>query len=408
MPSEIVVRERSSLQLEPTQYRLLEECADTWKLRSAGVIELQRTGRHAQAIRAGNFVGHAILGEQVLVIDEKIRGALAGLLSASSNVDGKLIDVPAGVDSHSDLIHFFVARFVELLSAYVSAGRERRYVRRIEHTSIPRGKILLSESIRLAAVGRADRVVVARSDLSANTDVNRLLALGLRAADRILSGHGSSSSLSRVRAMAMLFEDADIQRLQRYSFALLDQEFSRVLAAESGGPRKAALQLSRILALHFGLSVRAEDTAPFTWLVNLESLFEQATRAALAASAPEYDLLVSDWRSTHEYLLNEERYRAEPDIVFRSQNRACAIADTKYKSLDGSPQHDDIYQLLAHADAYDVPLAMLIYPGEKFSEQALGESPSGKLITVVEIRPTHLTGDARTLLAGARRALSGL
>jgi 5-methylcytosine-specific restriction endonuclease McrBC regulatory subunit McrC len=408
MPSELVVRERSSLQLDPTPYRLLEESADAWKLIRAGVIELQRTSRHTQAIRAGNFVGHAILGEQVLVIDEKIRGALAGLLAASSNVDGKLIDVPAGVDSHSDLIHFFVARFVELLSAYVSVGRERRYVRRVERTSIPRGKLLLSESIRLAAVGRADRVVVARSELSADTDVNRLLALGLRAADHILSGHGSSASLSRVRALAMLFEDADIHRLQRYSFALLDQEFSRVLAVEASGPRKAALQLARILTLHFGLSVRAEDTAPFTWLVNLESLFEQATRSALAASAPEYDLLVSDWRSTQEYLLNEDRYRAEPDIVFRSHNRARAIADTKYKSLDGSPQHDDVYQLFAHADAYDVPIAMLIYPGEKFTEQSLGASSSQRLVTVVEVRPTHLTEDAQALLAGLRLALSRL
>src|ERR1051326_5129570 len=135
MSNEIIVRERSSAELDPATYEFLENDKHAWQLIQAGVIELHRTGRHNRSLRAVNYVGHAVIRDRVLVISEKIPGSFAGLLSVCANVDGRLIDVPAGVSSQSELVQFFVSRYVDAVSAYVFAGREKHYQRRVECTS---------------------------------------------------------------------------------------------------------------------------------------------------------------------------------------------------------------------------------------------------------------------------------
>src|SRR3954464_10150329 len=113
MPNEIVVRERSSTDVDAETYHFLETNEHAWQLIQAGIIELHRTGRHNRSLRAANYVGHAIIRDRVLVISEKIAGSFAGLLSVSANVDGRLIDVPAGVSSESELVQLFVSQYVD-------------------------------------------------------------------------------------------------------------------------------------------------------------------------------------------------------------------------------------------------------------------------------------------------------
>jgi 5-methylcytosine-specific restriction endonuclease McrBC regulatory subunit McrC len=400
--TQVLGRERTSVSISASDYRYLELHEDFWKLAAAGVATLERTAPKRFALKASSFVGHSLIGDCELRIEEKIPGALAGLLEATGDLDARIAESPALADRQGRVIETLAERFLDSLSRYLLAGREKRYVTQSFEAGLPRGKVDLGRTMRLRARGRADLLAFRADVLSADLTTNRLLGLGLQALDHALgSWRAGTPLLTRARTLGVLFEDIGWTPMTRWSIDRLATAFEMAMTDASSVNLKALLSFARVFALHFGIGPAAEVQSPVSWFVNLEALFEDAVRAALrraaAVSAPV--VTVTDWRVERRHVLETpHRFLAEPDVVISTSAGSIAILDAKYKEFNGRPDAGDVYQLLAHARAYGVRAGVLIYPSASFDLKHLGTAQGFCELYAAQLSLTNLVADGLLLL----------
>jgi hypothetical protein len=256
--------------------------------------------------------------------------------------------------------------------------------------------------MRLCAGGRADLLSYEAERLSPDVLENRLLGLGLGALDRtVASWTEARNLLSRVRTVAVLFEDVRWPEMATWSHDRLDEVFA--FALNTAPPALTTLlELARMFALHFGIGFALDAEAPVAWFVNLESLFEDAVRQSLATAAGRIGqgLRVYDWEKAARYVFvaPEQLYRAEPDAVVLRGGNVAAVLDMKYKELDGDPDSADVYQILAHARAWETGEAVLVYPGDTYVSRLVGTTAEGTRLRIVRLNLVSLAGDAEALL----------
>lgn len=398
----LTVRERSSRTLTSRQWAKLEGDAAFWRLVDDRIVALEHTGRSTRSLRAYSFVGKAVLSECVIRIDEKVPGSLGSLLLFSEHPHAKLSDSPGHVTETDFILMAFVDRFLQMVERYLVFGRRKEYVTRGFRGAIPAGKIKVPATMRLWARGRRDQLYFERSELSPVNLANMLIGLALYVVEGILAASSEDRKRrERVRTNAMFFEDVGWQRLIRLPLREIDR-MSRQLH-ELSLELQSLVVLARLLALHFGTnSLSLGETIPFSWFVNLESLFEDCFRKAMIIAAPEFNLSASDAKIGEQYIFPDQRvFRAVPDVVVAAGRIPLAVLDMKHKDLDKSPSNPDIYQLMAHARAWEVRKAALVFPSNEFSETDLGMS---RLAVAIQV----FTVDIGDLLDSAKQVISSM
>ena len=402
---EVVARERSSVPLTAEEYRHLESHEDFWCLVDTGVMSLERSASRRFGLKAYGFVGQAFVGDRLLRIEEKIRGALASMLSEAAEIEARIASPPAFADRSGYVVHQIAERFLDGVSQYVTAGRQKRYRRDSFEAGLPRGKVDLGRTMRLRAHGRNDLLAFSADVLTADHPLNRLLGLGLNAADAICASWPDAAEFRlRARTLAVLFEDVAWPQIAPWRHDRLDDAFQAIMGGtETPAVLVTTLSLARLLVLHFGVGPRFEEHAPVSWFVNLETLFEDAVRGALRQVA-QSPVKVTDWKPYRRHVLTEpsrEAFRAEPDMVVSAASGPVAVLDAKYKDVeDGAkPSPQDVYQLLAHARAFGVSASVLVYPGSDFAMWPVGDTPEGHRLFAARVSLTDLASSARALIS---------
>ena len=159
-----------------------------------------------------------------------------------------------------------------------------------------------------------------------------------------------------------------------------------------------ALSYARALVLNLGAWPLVEDhLIPESYFLNLETLFEDAVRQVATEAAN--DLTVSRGASLVRPLFTDRPavYLADPDLVLSRHVGPCVVADCKYKDLQGLPDHSDVYQLVAHAQAFGSSMAVLIYPGETYTLEPLGTTTGGVSVSWATVRIPQLETDVASL-----------
>ena len=395
-PTPILARERSLLPLSEGEYRFLENDAGCWALIEGGLLSLERTRRAEYGIKAGPFVGQAVLGNRLLRIEEKIPGALQGLFHFSELPYTRLVETPSFIDTESVFLRSLAKKFLDLLDVYLRVGRLKMYERRTLVGSMPHGAILFPQTARLWAKGRRDQVAYRFNELSSSNFPNQSIGLALSILDGMMTDEDDRRD--RVRTASMLFEDSRWQSLLIRSREELEIAFQNL-------PREAdrirsLLALSRLLVLHFGVTAAVTDQRmDYSWFVNLESLFEESVLRAVCLAAPTFSMIGTDWRAENRYILTDkDRYRTKPDIILWKRGIPFAVLDAKYKSDEEEPAHDDMYQLLAHAQAWGVDRAALIYPSDSPSCVLLGTAVGGVRIWAARFNVRDLLCSAKEVI----------
>lgn len=393
----INVQERGATDLRRDQYLALESSPEFWSLVDAGILSLERGKRRRFGLKAGPHVGQAIIGNFLIRISEKIPGALLGLLKFADEPDVRLQTPDSFADPDGEFLRPFVDRFLELLDGYLVAGRRKVYLPVTETGSIPRGKLLVSKTMRRWAVGRTDQVVFVRDELSPRTFINQLIGLAIQAAGGSLAFDTDEVRRRRLRTAAILFEDSGWHTIRHLPLRDLERRYHET--QRDWGQYATLGAMTRLLALHFYGSIeRSPEKAPASWFVNLETLFEDCVRQAVRAAADKPAASATDWRAERRYVVVGSRpYRAEPDIVLWQDYEPLAVLDAKFKDLDTTPQNADVYQLLAHAHAWQVTEAALLYPSDQFDAQSIGVSASGVTVRCLQMNCRDLYGSARSL-----------
>lgn len=412
----ISVREQSATDLNAADWKHLQASRSFWELMDAGIVSVAHVGRAHTVLSTGPFVGQAVIDGILLRIEEKIAGSLPALLRMALHADARVVHATSFIEDNDVALRSLVDEFLNLLDQYIVHGRRKVYVSTRQRSGIPRGKISVEDTMRLWSKGRRDQVIYDLHELSPAVFLNQLIGLALFRLDGLLSGFTADQHRRRrLRTAALLFEDARWHPLAAQSLARLDEQYALWLSAgERFGPLAA---LARMFALHFGVATTVtEESIPVSWFVNLETLFEDCVRRAIAVAAKEVNLRVTDGRSVWRYVLHrQQRFRTEPDIVIWSGERAVAVVDAKYKSIEAGPSSPDIYQVLAYADSWSVSEVALVYPGDETSHRILGWTADGVRVAQFAVNVRDLLNSARSIVgltlgtdASTRRAAAPL
>ena len=404
----IRLTDRSTQPISKELYSMLGNSPEFQKMIDIGAVSLVRSKKNPYAVRASSYVGTAVLEKGYrLIIAEKFPGTLRALLNWVVPRDLRLADLPAQYASGMDFLRLLAERFLDCLGSYLSRGRLKEYRANLEQSFMPAGRIDVQRTAMLAATGKVAQIAYWRSELSADLELNRLLAFSLFCISRwTWSDTGLPAIVARARRIAALFEDVRWLHLAALPSGDLSDVFENVLLdTRINGELRDAVLLARVLMLYLGgVPEDFRASAPHSVLINLEPLFEEATRRALAGVLPQ--CTVREGEALKKRLFDGEAgtYEVNPDIVAGATGRIFVVADCKFKSLKGSPQHDDVYQVFAHATALECRQALIIYPGDDLRITDHGVSHSGVRLCSALVRPTLLGEDlAQTMAALGRQ-----
>jgi 5-methylcytosine-specific restriction endonuclease McrBC regulatory subunit McrC len=399
----IDVRERSTQSVTRAQFELMERNEAFWKLVEAGVVTLVRSRETPFGLRANALVGDALIDQNTkLRINEKTDGALKSLLLWSLPEDLRSVAITSPIASNGTILSIFAARFLEMLAAYLQKGRQKLYVRNWERSSLPRGRLDIAATIRLRARGNLTQVAQHRFVLSGDVLANQLLAAAVHEAEALLrSDSRNSEVLAAARLYSPILADVDAFRILRSTQRARADLFERALSEGRGfAELHNALLFARPLVLHSGIWASAvEGSVPDAYFLSLESLFEDAVRTVVRGlTSSQYKVVKGASLRPALFRALPERYIADPDIVFVSDQFKTVVADCKYKDLESTPSHSDVYQLLSHCTCLASNTGVLIYPGEISSCNKLGTTVGSVDVWCITARPTHLSEDLQQSL----------
>lgn len=352
--------------------------------------------------RAGRYIGQIPVNDRVM-IDVSPRVPFANL----ERVLGVAGKAPLSLAPHTrpyaehaistpSLLQSLAESLVDALAAVEAEGLHRQYLRRIADTSFPRGRILVSETVRRHhARGMHHRAAVSWFEPSVDTPPNRCVKHALWYLARRFQGARRSPENRRLLA--------DLNRLYlMFGGVSPDPALGFLSDPLVEDPRglpsnrayyERALRLAAMIARGSGVAFgrRGGEVELASLAVNLEDAFEEYLRLTLASgfrdSLP--GVRVLDGNRTGQDGGGKNLYDtdgpddlgtespATPDIVLRrskggdSEGECPAVFDVKYKIYKPRADRDDVNQTVTYAASYGAPVAVIAHPHQEKAERGL-------------------------------------
>lgn len=396
----IRVPERGYTDIDSQTWSVLQGSPDFLRLYAARIVEIAYRPNGQVRLKGTCYVGHAICGTVLIEFCEKVENSLSVLLEFASCETFKLAKAKSATSKIGGLAVLLASQYVDAVAAYASSGRKFEYGAINSTGPLAGGKLNMTKTIQLRAKGFGHLLAFQKNVSVFNTLANRVVLTALAEVEQLASFEIFPDHLiAKSRGLSMLFGDCrDHETLYRER-SYFAKEASRL--SQSPGDRvfQDMMALASVLLSHesFDSSSGRSTNLPRTWFLNLERLFETAVRNILIELCP--GVSVRHGGKSPQAIFSAERqvYRANPDIVIKSTSKILGVGDVKYKIYDGSAGNSDVYQLLAHAEAFEANSAFLIFPGDSYSYRSLGESRGGIDVTFFSIRFGYLSEDIATL-----------
>jgi len=398
------VPERGKADVSGAAWKEMSRSPIFWSLVERGVVSVEQLRAGRVRLCGGCYVGRSRVSDGVVLeLHEKVPGSLSSLLRFASGADFRVEHIPGPSSELGSLIALLIAHFVEAVRRYAARGRRFQYDKEPMKGSLVGGRLDVTRTIRLWARGLRHLAAFEKNVVSFDLPINRTVLAALREVERI----GRLIALprdvvARVRAMAMLFDDCRTVDVLFGTRADAARRADALASAASDKVIADMLALAAIVLSHESFehdSARA-GTAPRSWFLNLETLFERAVRETMrVAVAP--GGAVSSGRSAPLPIFppKSDTFRANPDLVLRrSVVSSVYIGDVKYKQWGGVPAASDVYQLLVHAAAFHSTDAFLVFPFDSFAARLLGDAVTGARVRLYGLDVRELDSQVRRLL----------
>jgi hypothetical protein len=363
----------------------------------AGVARAVET-RLGIELRVGSYVGRLIIPDRATIdIEEPYPGTVATCLAITTS--GRKAGDQTSPSSRTMVSPWSAVaiRFQELLSAYVLHGIERRYISEMVTTSRPRGRIDIASTItRVRSRGREDQVTCTPRILTEDTPLNRVISAAAVRAEQLLLREGITGTLRNVRLASMAL--SGVRRDVIPDFAAARNSLEIRHADRDALLSLAELLVSGVPTLPSG--ERQDPDHPMTAWINAELLFEEAIRSiaravvgdsgSVRAGRGDGVTLFQRWPQDPA----TPRKSADPDVVIRHKN-GILLLDAKHSRHDEDFTEDELYQLIAHAGAYQALAAALVIPSRDKNWAAtrwIGRDQNGVAYYTVSVDPTSATG----------------
>lgn len=332
-------------------------------------------------ISIGPFVGQLVVpGALTIDILELVPGTAAALLPLT--VGGRRIGDQISSRGASSTMPWLpmATRFVSLLSQYAEGGIDRRYLRKEVNSPFARGRVNVGRSLKKhRARGRANVLNCSIGQLTDDGHLNRVLLSAATKAEVLLRGTAHNSELRALRHILRSF--GAVAMLAHVEVASAREE--ALSAVRPVSPE--LIDIAEILIRGItAVSTDLEETQPVSTWINLDSVFEQAVRRLITRATVDPVHFGGD--DEIPLLRGGEGFGAEPDIVVETAGGRL-IFDAKYRRHGARVGRHELYQLMAHADAYGADEAALIVPrlSDHDGDRFLGRDSRGCTYRVVVV-----------------------
>lgn len=394
----VYVPERGFTDVDQDVWLTLQASADFRRLHAGGIVDVAYRPFEKIRLKGTCYVGHAICGDVLLVFCEKVEGALSALLAFASHNAFKVKKAQSASSELSELIVLLVEQFLDAATTYASSGRKFQYTKIKSSGSLAGGKIDITKTIQLRSRGLGHLLAFEKNVVDYKTPINRVLLAALLEVENISSLLELPKSLiSTSRSLSMFFSDCQDHEILYRERSFLADEALRLAESQSDDLIMDIMSLASVMLTHesFDSSSGQPPGLPRTWFLNLENMFETAVRNILIKICTDASISRGEVAPKPIFDDQQRQYRANPDIVVLPSSGDTAIGDVKYKIFEGSASATDVYQLLAHAEAFGAKKSFLIFPGDSYFARDLGRT-RGKIQTVFfSVRLPNLESDLK-------------
>lgn len=250
------------------------------------------------------------------------------------------------------LLEIFINQFLVSVQAIVKRGLRSDYVATQENLPALRGKILISQHIRLNTFCR-DRFFTEHDLFTANRPENRLLHISLR---KVLTMTRSQDNQRLARELCFVFDE-----VPESSNILRDIENIRL--DRGMNYYEHALEWAKLILSGLSpLTGTGENRAP-SLLFPMEALFEAYVEKHLRKQLRAGHILKAQARSKYLVMhLKQNWFQLKPDLLVKDcKDKNVLVLDTKWKLLDATKNNSrekyqlsqsDFYQLFAYGHQY--------------------------------------------------------
>ena len=255
---------------------------------------------------------------------------------------------------HSDLLELLIGLFANRSLDAVRRGLPRRYVGREEDLQLLRGRLHVVRQITTLAA-RPDVLACRYDELSEDTPLNRVLKAAVVRLARVTRSAANARLLAELAARLESVGDSSAPleepvRLDRTNTAYHDLH-----------------QLARLFLSGDWQSTASGQSLGFSLLFPMPELFEKFIGRCLRRALAPWPVRLQS--RGHSPLQDDEGalFELRPDAVIDTPSGP-VVLDTKWKKLASNGDRklgvseDDIYQMLAYAQAYEAKRLVLLYP----------------------------------------------
>jgi len=319
-----------------------------------------------KSLVAQNFVGVVNLGRDQVEILPKIEGEvpqvrhnLVRMISTVLNLS--LYDSDASkVEKHTgSILEVLIGLFCQKLWQSVRRGIVRQYEVRNENLAMLRGRISMSEQIRLN-IARPDRLACVFDEFSENNPLNQALKAALQVLRRVAKTQANQRNLAE---LLFCFQDVD-----DVMPATID--WSKAGTNRLSARYKPLLAIARLFIEGRSPDVVSGSGDGFALLFDMNQLFESYVGVVAKRVFAKDGLKVTlqgPTRHLARVASGSPVFQLKPDIVARSDDGIAFIIDTKWKRLKEQVYREgvtssDVYQMYAYSTQYASPDVLLLYP----------------------------------------------
>ncbi len=411
---QIAVAERRRRVLSEPERLALDASEELWDLSSRGLFSVRRSGFGSYEIAGNQYVGRATAPGVELVIAEKVEGTLPALISAATSGMVRVERAPSPTAEFDRIARLLVEEFTAAAGRYIASRRAPRYRYTPDSGPVLAGSLDMPATMRLQAAGRIDQFAFRRGEIVRDAPLDQLVLAGLDELGRA----SRALELSPETVFEARWLAGALAEVRTEAFSRLDQAELLSIADSIAADRDSLIEdadlarLASVVLLHqgFGGAETGEETAPRSWFINLERLFEQAVRQTLARLLPTGVVDKGSRFERRMFVGGADSSRTNPDLVVDGGGRLLAVGDVKYKSLSEADaegrgfnerergSRPDLYQLLVHAASLSCRKAFLVYVSDAaYGCRYLGRSATGCQTWIVQVRPQALQADLARL-----------
>lgn len=369
----ISVREHEKLHIgefEPLRPAVTSKQAEVLTdLKSVYGFELFKYANRNTLI-AQQYVGTFQLGAHTVEIlpkiegtDKEVRRNLVAMLAIVHDLDINEGGAAFVAVQNHGILEIMIRIFCDKLCAQLHRGLVRRYESREENLNVLRGRLGITEQVRLNSAN-PERLYCRFDDFQEDNPLNQVLKAGVRFLLNISREVNNQRQLAELMLIFQGVSDVPRQSLpwNRVVFDRLTERFKPCFKLVelflTGNPPDVTGGYSQAFSLFFDMNVLFEE-----YIGRMVKRVFMPHGYQVVLQGPQRYLAVDVANQNPVFAM-------KPDITGSLGGQVAWIIDTKWKSLDLQKAKEgvlqnDLYQMYAYANCYSCSDIVLLYPHHK-------------------------------------------